>query len=775
MKEQNKLMDTTKNTSFISLTKWQQVALDILLFLVALSPRLIALQQFVTADEAKWIHRSAQFWLAVLHGNWAETVVKLKPAVTTMWSGGFGLWIYNKFHQNLPFADFLAAIPTWDVEPAMLHAARMPTILLACLSIVFIYRLLQPTLGFKTALLAGILLALDPLFLAHSRFLHHDALVTLFAVPAVLLAIKAAKGGGVVLISSAVLAGLAFLTKSPIFFLGPYVGVLFLGVAWKNTKYLKHSLENSKVTRWTNLIRVITISSPTMGQAMGRFMIFAGFSYLTFILVWPAAWIDPIGVPLAVILDAVKEAAPSGEEDLFINLGFFYYPVYFAFYITPVILIGLGAWWRQRKNLSAEARYLTDNLALFALTFIIFMTLSDKRSARYILPAFLPVTIIAASGWWAWLSTKKMQMKRIIVVILIGVQLLAVIPYAPYYITYTNPLLGGPLTAPHLIKIGWGEVMDQVGAWLNEQSEAAASVVGSYYASTLSPYFVGEVNSPTSSNLDYVVVYIKQRQGGNPLPQIQQYYQEKLTPLKTFKQAGIDYAAIYSGPAAQLADEAGPILAFRPHTSFIPIGQPLGIDLIWSNSPSNSTLIALELNSQTDDKFQLKESVTLSPNNEYTLSIPSDFPTGAYVLTVDGQKLGTLEARYAHPPAHFTALDVTFGDEIKLLGVDPNLSQTEDTLTVTLAWQATPKAWQDYTVYVHLITPEGERLTGHDAQPSPPSSQWLKKEVVLDSHLLSLPPDRSFDQPYQLRVGLYQANTGEALGEAYILPLTIGD
>jgi len=51
------------------------------LFLTALLPRAVGLGAFVTADEAKWVYRSAQFLGALLRGDPAGTVVNLTPAV----------------------------------------------------------------------------------------------------------------------------------------------------------------------------------------------------------------------------------------------------------------------------------------------------------------------------------------------------------------------------------------------------------------------------------------------------------------------------------------------------------------------------------------------------------------------------------------------------------------------------------------------------------------------------------------------------------------------
>jgi 4-amino-4-deoxy-L-arabinose transferase-like glycosyltransferase len=731
---------------------WQEAGLSLALFLLALAPRLIGLQRFVTADEAKWVYRSGQFWLAVLQGDWAGTVVKLKPAVTTMWSGGLGMWVYNRFHQNLPFPEFLATLPEWKVEPAVLHAARMPTILLTCAAIGLIYHLLRPSFSRWPAFFAGTLLAFDPLFLAHSRFLHHDALMTLFALPALLLAIRAARGGWRALIFSAILAGLAFLTKSPIFFLGPFVGGLFLMVAWQDGR------------RTGDVKRKLWFS-------LGRFAVWGGISFATFTIIWPAAWLDPIGLPLIVMLDALREAAPE-PPDAFINLGPLYYLVHFVFYATLPVLLGSGVWLLQRKHLSPEMGYTTRALAWFALTFIIFMTLSDKRSARYILPAFGAITLVAAGGWRAWLARRTVRPRVVVIITILTIQLLAVIPYAPYYITYTNPFLGGPLTAPRLIKIGWGEGMDRVGTWLNQQPHTEAIVVGANYASTLTPYFAGQVRAPTADHLDYVVSYIKQRQGGSP--EIQAYYRQVVKPVASISLAGIDYARIYPGPAVHPVESSGPLLAFRPHTHFAPLGQNLTVDLIWS-SPDD-VVLSNGLTLRQGDRVisGTIETETLLSNpavtvTRHTLLLPADSPTGAYTLFCADLPLGQMEVRYGQLPANFKPVAVNFGDQVQLLGFNPDYTLTAGQLTVQLAFQASPKAWADYTVFVHLVDESGHRMAGHDAQPAPPTSQWLKGEVVLDAHTLTVPSDRP-DQSYQVVVGLYRADTGETLGEPYTLP-----
>ncbi|OQY48619.1 MAG: hypothetical protein B6242_01905 [Anaerolineaceae bacterium 4572_78] len=737
------------------------------IFLFALAPRLIGLQQFITADEAKWIYRSAQFWQALLVGNCAETMVTFKPAVTTMWTGGIGLWGYNLFHDNLPFLEFLHVIPLWDVNPAMLAAARLPTILLSCGSIVLIYHLSRYFLGEKTSFLAAILLAFDPLFLAHSRFLHHDALVTLFAVPAVLFAMHVDRLEVCPtwsIIFSGIFAGLSFLTKSPIFFLVPFVLWLFMRNATLNTIH----------------------------TALTRFVLWACISYLTFFILFPATWLRPIGVPFDIITDALQVAQTStgtleqankfdedDEMDFQVSsradLGILYYPVHFGFYISPIVFIGLLLFGYShatlfvgeglgRGALSLSLKQLrwgaTKIFLIFIISFMIFMTFSHKRSARYILPVFPFATLVASVGWMRCGSNRT----SLLVVALAAGQILTVMPYTPYYITYTNPLLGGSFTAPKLIKIGWGEGMDLAGAWLNQQPYAMANIVGADYASTLKPYFIGRVANPTSADLDYVISYHKQRQS-LPKP-ILDYQSRILSPLHTVHYMGIDYAYIYSAPPIYPIDSKT-IIAFHPDMNYLPIGQEFTVDVIWHELPPADVMFYM----QEGDGNLMAESTyhMLSANvTRHMLVVPDTITSKEYILFINDISLGKYRARQVVVPSHFTSTNVQFGDEIRLMGFNPNLTIHDGSITVDLAFQVTPKSWHDYTLFVHVIDDNGNRLTGYDALPNPSTSQWLKGEVIIISQTVPMPKDLA-DDDYQLRVGWYHAGTGQDLGDGFEL------
>ncbi len=115
-------------------------------------------------------------------------------------------------------------------------------------------------------------------------------------------------------------------------------------------------------------------------------------------------------------------------------------------------------------------------------------------------------------------------------------------------------------------------------------------------------------------------------------------------------------------------------------------------------------------------------------------------------------------------PASAQPIGTQFGAGIVLshASVPETVAQGEP-LELVLVWQAVGLTAEDYTVFVHLLTPEGEFVAGQDGQPLDglyPTSFWDVGETVVDgrSWLATVPPGE-----YQLQVGLYQLATGQRL------------
>jgi hypothetical protein len=729
-------------------------------------------------------------------------VVNLTPAVTTTWLGSLGLAAYYALHQaelGMSFAAWLASLPEFRAELDVLVAVRWPIVLLTSLGVVAFYHLARRLTTGWVALMFALLLALDPHFIALSRVLGHDAPAGLFVGLSLLSFLLALQGDDEEIVSpagfkwgwliaSGVLTGLAWLSKSPAIFLVPFVGLVAVIEAWRR---------GTPVRAW--LLRLV---------------VWGAVAWLTFAVVWPAGWVNPIGAPYSVVHNAFLSATDkveAGAEGYWLvpNLGPFYYLVNGAYKLSPLALLGLIAWvWlivsRRRKASSLEWWLLT-----FAVLFTVFMTIGGKRSNRYILPAWPALYLLSAFGL-AQIPGLKMRYavrntQYAIAVVLLLLLILPVLVTFPYYLTYFNPLIGGSLTAPRLVKIGWGEGLDQVGHWLNDQPDAAATRVGSYYASALAPFYQGKIRDVTDDGLDYVVLYLKQAQGGDPLPSILRYFDAE-EPLQTVRLNGIEYARLYSGPGVQpaLANEAAfdigilpKPLAFRLGQPYLPIGQEVAVDVLWvagddlPEAPSRLTVQPLDdltrrPGGRSNDVFveslaQLERRSDGLIISRHELRVPPDLSRGSYSLLVDGRPLGVADTRQFTSPPVDERLDANFGGQLRLIGHTFDASMSR----LSLVWQAAPSAWADYTVFVHVVDPTGDRLVGTDAQPPVPTSQWARGEVVVDERVVPIPDDLS-PGDYRLMVGLYHAGSGErvplldeagtAIGDSLVLPMVrIGD
>ena len=80
-----------------------------------------------------------------------------------------------------------------------------------------------------------------------------------------------------------------------------------------------------------------------------------------------------------------------------------------------------------------------------------------------------------------------------------------------------------------------------------------------------------------------------------------------------------------------------------------------------------------------------------------------------------------------------------------------------DTLLLTLTWEALIRIEQAYTVFIHLIGPDGGIVAQIDGQPgggANPTTGWAVGETVEDNHALLLPVDLPAGE-YGLRAGMY--------------------
>ncbi len=112
-------------------------------------------------------------------------------------------------------------------------------------------------------------------------------------------------------------------------------------------------------------------------------------------------------------------------------------------------------------------------------------------------------------------------------------------------------------------------------------------------------------------------------------------------------------------------------------------------------------------------------------------------------------------------------MDVRFDDTVRLRGY--GLSQAAvrpgELLPLTLYWEAEGPTDRSYTLFVHLVGPDG-RLAGQvDRIPgagAAPTSSWATGQVIVEEILLPVAPDAPME-PHRIAVGFYDAAYGGRL------------
>jgi hypothetical protein len=138
--------------------------------------------------------------------------------------------------------------------------------------------------------------------------------------------------------------------------------------------------------------------------------------------------------------------------------------------------------------------------------------------------------------------------------------------------------------------------------------------------------------------------------------------------------------------------------------------------------------------------------------------------------------------RIVQPAPRFVALDVPaaamrdtsvnvsgheFEGKIRLLGW--TAVPDEDTLRVTLTWQALAEMDADYTAYVHVLDEYGALIAQSDRPPAGyPTSDWVPDEVVADTFTVGLPPGTDLGS-VTLSSGFYDPATLAGLGKEAVL------
>ena len=177
--------------------------------------------------------------------------------------------------------------------------------------------------------------------------------------------------------------------------------------------------------------------------------------------------------------------------------------------------------------------------------------------------------------------------------------------------------------------------------------------------------------------------------------------------------------------------------------------------------------------------------------DRHTLALPPDLPPGRYRLDLGLYPTGQPKALLPlEPPPEdgsgdrlplatitvgggtgdgvspaMTPLYLDFAQQIRLLGYELARSEQPTAFNLRLYWQALQPVPSDYTVFAHLMNPDGAIVAQDDGpagDPFFPTTTWLPGDTIADARTLAL-PDGATPGDYTIALGLYHQPTGQRL------------
>jgi hypothetical protein len=188
-----------------------------------------------------------------------------------------------------------------------------------------------------------------------------------------------------------------------------------------------------------------------------------------------------------------------------------------------------------------------------------------------------------------------------------------------------------------------------------------------------------------------------------------------------------------------------PLLALRPESSTGPFStSPWRDEYVTSTWPSGEVIVT-----------------------QHTIQAPATLSEGRSLvqLELDAPPLTLTIARFRVEGAPITGQEAAVNFDDQMLLLDYDVAQTElhpgDVMDVTIHWQGLADMSEDYTIFVHLLGPDGLSHGQVDVWPHDgtyPTSEWPIGEVIADTYRVPLdagaPPGA-----YRIEVGVYLLRT----------------
>ncbi len=456
------------------------LSLEILVFVFSVLIRIPSLgHDNFNTDVWRWKARSYDFGSGVFSGNFEATLQKYHPGVTLMWAGSAGAKITNLWASHkgisLTAGDDVGVIFHLDFVQKFL------VVLTISLTTSFLFYALKKALNLRYAVLAVLLLSLEPFYLGLTRMFHLEGMVSTFMLASVVwmhyyfLDIKNKKR----LIISGVFAGFALLTKTSALFLVPFYGLSSFMYLFRNGKY-KLLLKERPVINFSHFFRLVKDFSVV-------FFPWLLVSISVFFVFWPAMWVIPFKV-IQTLYAGIADIGVEGDHiqfyfgELIEDPGPSFYFVVLGLRSSIYLLIGFIGALITRRKMSDNERSFFDFLFIFIFFYFIQLTLPTKKLDRYILPAFSVISLIS-SLFFIWIldriNLKKAWNKFIAVLLFLIPAFYTNIYVHPDYLSYFNPMFGGLKTGVKVLEPKWLIGMEEIVNYFKKLSEEQGSAFSS--------------------------------------------------------------------------------------------------------------------------------------------------------------------------------------------------------------------------------------------------------------------------------------------------------
>ena len=694
------------------------------------------------------------------------------------------------------------------------HLARLLTLGLGAATVVVLYasvRRVSPRRP-DLALVAAAAAALNPQFIYISASLNNDNLAALWGAILVWLLLRLAEGDlrwrGFVLLG--LLLGLTRMTKFYTLAMLPVVAIVLAALAWRRRRgrYLAGlglALGLSVAVSLPWLLHIQPLD-PAILKGAGRVLVL-------FDIVRMERWFSPRGEgtvgsgPLAIAraaVDALRLGLRPWAITLFKSFWAFFGPMTVqaprAVYAVVAALSGLAvAGWariaadrlRRRptvldgcRHLGIPGLQLAAFLGMEVVFFGVMKVLPYTAQGRHLFPALAGIAALLALGWWAlWprLAPGRWALGVGAVLVGLGVACLPTVVRSaskPYLPVRAAPWPGAP-TGERAIPLGDGlELLG--GRW---QAERAGELRGTlYWHATQPPTDEIVIILELVDRAGQVCAVWAGHPGGSRYPTqawdagdyVRQALDWPLPPLPADRYTLCLRAerALGRGPAVELA--ALELPAPAPPAQGGPAVRVYGLDqavarlrdtvlITWPGAGLEGLVAA--------DGGVWQPLALSARGDQAAFVVAPRVPPGAYTLRGEGSQAAIRvvgRQRNFQPPPGLEPLGAVFAGGVELAGyslgegggaarVTPG-----ETLPLRLAWRARGHVERHYTVFAHLIDPQGRVWGQHDKLPAAEYSTlfWAPGEIVVDEYSIPVNPAAP-PGSYRLAVGLYRALGGQ--------------